>query len=122
MPTMKIKKGDTVQMLRGKDRGKRGRVIEAEPSKRRVFVENLNTVKRHTRPRPLKDASRMGGTQMAPGGVMEKASAVPVDSVMLVCPTCQRATRVAMTVKDVKGEKVKVRQCKRADCREEIDQ
>jgi large subunit ribosomal protein L24 len=121
MAMMKIKKGDIVQMLRGKDRGKRGRVIEAEPSKRRVFVENLNTVKRHTRPRPLKDASRMGGTQMAPGGVMEKASAVPVDSVMLVCPTCQRATRVAMAVKDVKGEKVKVRQCKRADCREEID-
>jgi large subunit ribosomal protein L24 len=122
MATMKIKKGDTVQMLRGKDRGKRGRVLEAEPSKGRVFVENLNVVKRHTRPRPLKDASRMGGTQMAPGGVMEKAGPVPVDSVMLVCPTCQRATRVAMTIKDVKGAKIKVRQCKRADCREEIDQ
>ena len=122
MATMKIKKGDTVQMLRGKDRGKRGRVIEAEPSKRRVIVENLNVVKRHTRPRPLKDASRMGGTQMAPGGVMEKAGPVPVDSVMLVCPTCGRATRVGMTTKEIKGEKVKVRQCKRADCREEIDQ
>ena len=122
MASMKIKKGDTVQMLRGKDRGKRGRVIEAEPAKGRVFVENLNVVKRATRPRPLKDASRMGGTQMAPGGVMEKAGSVPVDAVMLVCPTCQRATRVAMAVKDVKGEKIKVRQCKRADCREEIDQ
>ena len=122
MPTMKIKKGDTVQMLRGKDRGKRGRVIEAEPAKGRVIVENLNVAKRHTRPRPLKDASRMGGTQMAPGGVMERASAVPVSSVMLVCPTCQRATRVGMTTKEIKGEKVKVRQCKRADCREEIDQ
>jgi large subunit ribosomal protein L24 len=122
MATMKIKKGDTVQMLRGKDRGKRGRVIEAEPGKGRVIVENLNVVKRHTRPRPLKDASRMGGTQMAPGGVMERASAVPVSSVMLVCPTCQRATRVAMTSKEIKGEKVKIRQCKRADCREEIDQ
>ena len=122
MATMKIKKGDTVQMLRGKDRGKRGRVLEAEPSKGRVFVENLNVVKRHTRPRPLKDASRMGGTQMAPGGVMEKAGPVPIDSVMLVCPTCQRATRVAMTIKDVKRAKIKVRQCKRADCREEIDQ
>ncbi len=122
MPTMKIKKGDTVQMLRGKDRGKRGRVIEAEPAKRRVIVENLNVAKRHTRPRPLKDASRMGGTQMAPGGVMERASAVPVSSVMLVCPTCQRATRVGMTTREVKGEQTKVRQCKRADCREEIDQ
>ena len=122
MPTMKIKKGDTVQMLRGKDRGKRGRVIEAEPAKGRVIVENLNVVKRHTRPRPLKDASRMGGTQMAPGGVMERASAVPVSSVMLVCPTCQRATRIGMTTREVKGEQTKVRQCKRADCREEIDQ
>jgi large subunit ribosomal protein L24 len=122
MPTMKIKKGDTVQMLRGKDRGKRGRVIEAEPAKRRVIVENLNVAKRHTRPRPLKDSSRMGGTQMTPGGVMEKASAVPVSSVMLVCPTCQRATRVGMTTREVKGEQTKVRQCKRADCREEIDQ
>jgi ribosomal protein L24 len=53
---------------------------------------------------------------------MEKAGPVPIDSVMLVCPTCQRATRVAMTIKDVKGAKIKVRQCKRADCREEIDQ
>jgi large subunit ribosomal protein L24 len=122
MPTMKIKKGDTVQMLRGKDRGKRGRVIEAEPAKGRVIVENLNVAKRHTRPRPLKDASRMGGTQMAPGGVMERASAVPVSAVMLVCPTCQRATRVGMTTREVKGEQIKVRQCKRADCREEIDQ
>jgi large subunit ribosomal protein L24 len=119
---MKIKKGDTVQMLRGKDRGKRGRVIEAEPAKGRVIVENLNVAKRHTRPRPLKDASRMGGTQMAPGGVMERASAVPVSAVMLVCPTCQRATRVGMTTREVKGEHIKVRQCKRADCREEIDQ
>jgi large subunit ribosomal protein L24 len=122
MAKMKIRKGDTVQMLHGKDRGKRGRVIEAEPGKGRVIVENLNVIKRHTRPRPLKDASRMGGTQMAPGGVMERASAVPVSSVMLVCPTCQRATRVAMSSKEIKGEKVKVRQCKRADCREEIDQ
>ncbi len=46
----------------------------------------------------------MGGTQMAPGGVMEKAGAVPVSAVMLVCPTCQRATRVGMTTKEVKGE------------------
>jgi large subunit ribosomal protein L24 len=121
MPTMKIKKGDTVQMLRGKDRGKRGRVIEALPAEGRVIVENLNTVKRHTRPRPLKDASRMGGQQMAPGGVIERPAPVPVSSVMLVCPTCGRATRVAIKVEDRKGDIVKSRQCKRADCMEEID-
>src|SRR6266511_3961466 len=107
-------------MLRGKDRGKRGRVVEAHPSEQRVIVENLNTIKRHTRPRPLRDSSRMGQQQMAPGGVIEKPGPVPVSSVMLVCPTCGRATRVGIKVKDVKGERAKVRQCKRADCREEI--
>jgi large subunit ribosomal protein L24 len=119
---MKFRKGDTVQMLRGKDRGKRGRVIDADPAKGRVFVENLNVVKRHTRPRPLADSSRMGQQQIAPGGVIDKPGPVPVSAVMLVCPTCGRATRIGTTFKDVKGEKVKVRQCKRADCREEIDQ
>ena len=49
--TMKIKKGDTVQVLAGKDRGKQGRVIEARPSEGRVIVENLNLVKRHRKPR-----------------------------------------------------------------------
>jgi len=68
---MKVKKGDLVQILAGKDRGKQGRVLEARPKERRVVVENLNTVKRHTRPRPLRDASRMGGTQMAPGGIID---------------------------------------------------
>ncbi len=122
MPVMKVKKGDTVQMLRGKDRGKRGRVLEARPSERRVIVENLNVVKRHTKPRPMRDASRMGGQQIAPGGVMEKAAAVPVSTVMVVCPTCGRATRVGMKVKESKDGQIRVRVCKRADCGEEIDQ
>jgi large subunit ribosomal protein L24 len=119
--TMRVRKGDLVQMLSGKDRGKQGRVIEARPRERRVIVENLNTVKRHTKPRPLSDASRMGGTQMTPGGVIEKASAVPISNVMLVCPTCNRPTRIGMTTKEVKGREVRVRVCKRADCLQEID-
>ena len=49
-----------MQILSGKDRGKQGRVIEARPTERRVIVENLNIVKRHQRPRPIKDSSRMG--------------------------------------------------------------
>ena len=57
--TMKIKKGDTVQVLAGKDRGKQGRVIEARPSEGRVVVENLNLVKRHRKPQPIRDASMM---------------------------------------------------------------
>ena len=118
---MKVKKGDLVHMIKGKDRGKQGRVIDARPGERRVVVENLNTVKRHTKPRPMRDASRMGGTQMTPGGVITKPAPVPVDNVMVVCPTCNRPTRIGMRVKDVKDKHVQVRVCKRADCGEEID-
>ena len=108
---MKVKKGDLVHMLSGKDRGKEGRVLEARPRERRVVVENLNIQKRHTRPRPIKDSSRMGGAQMTPGGVISKPAPVPVANVMLVCPTCNRPTRIGMTTKEVKGREVHVRVC-----------
>ena len=122
MHKMRIKKGDTVQMLSGKDRGKQGRVIDARPIDRKVVVENLNQVKRHTKPRPIRDASRMGGTQMLPGGIIERPAAVDISNVMLVCPTCKRPTRVGMKFKEVKGgETIRVRVCKREDCGQEID-
>ena len=101
---MKVKKGDTVQMITGKDRGKRGRVIEARPSERRVIVENLNVAKRHTKPRPIRDSSRMGGTQIVPGGILDKPALVPVSNVMVVCPVCGNPTRVGMAEKEVRGE------------------
>jgi large subunit ribosomal protein L24 len=118
---MRIKKGDTVQMLTGKDRGKQGRVIDAQPGKRRVIVENLNQMKRHQKPRPMRDSTRMGGTQVLPGGILEKAAAVDVSNVMLVCPVCRKPTRVAIREKDVKGETVRIRMCKHAECGQEID-
>jgi large subunit ribosomal protein L24 len=118
---MKVKKGDLVQMLAGKDRGKRGRVIEARPSERRVIVENLNVMKRHTKPRPIRDSSRMGGAQIVPGGIMDKAAAVPVSNVMVVCPVCGNPTRVGIVEKEIKGETVRVRVCKREGCGQEID-
>ena len=119
---MKIRKGDTVHILAGKDRGKEGRVIDAVPRDRKVIVENLNVVKRHTRPRPLKDASRMGGQQVAPGGIVEKPAPLPVSRVMLVCPVCNRPTRVGIEARETKGEGIrKVRICKRADCGQDID-
>ena len=84
---MKIKKGDLVQMLSGKDRGKQGRILEAQPSRERVIVENLNMMKRHTKPRPIRNANNnMGGSQMTEGGIIERATAVPVSNVMIVCP------------------------------------
>ena len=118
---MKIKKGDLVQILAGKDRGKQGRVLEARPGARRVIIENLNVMTRHTRPKPLRDSSRMGGVQMAPGGRIERAAPVDVSNVMLVCPTCKLPSRVGIKIKDIKGETVRVRVCKRDGCGQEID-
>ena len=118
---MKVKKGDLVHILAGKDRGKQGRVIEARPSERRVIVENLNVAKRHTRPRPIKDSSRMGGTQITPGGIIDKPAPIPVANVMVVCPVCNTPTRVGIVEKEVKGETVRIRVCKRAGCGQEID-
>jgi len=118
---MKIKKGDVVHMLSCKDRGKQGRVLEARPRDGKVIVENLNMMKRHQKPRPIRDASRMGGTQIAPGGIIDRPSAVSVSNVMLVCPTCKLPTRVGYTTKEVKCETVKFRVCKREGCGQEID-
>ena len=118
---MRIRKGDLVHVLSGKDRGKEGHVIHAYPSEGRVTVENINVVKRHTKPRPMRDSSRMGGTQMTPGGVIEKPAPLPVSNVMIVCPVCRRPTRIGIATKQIKGEDVKVRVCKRADCGQEID-
>jgi large subunit ribosomal protein L24 len=118
---MKVRKGDLVQMITGKDRGKQGRVLEAHPNERRVIIENLNMVKRHQRPKPMRDPSRMGAPQIIPGGIMEKAAAVSVSNVMVVCPVCGRPTRVGMQAKEVKGQTIHVRVCKRADCGQEID-
>ena len=119
---MKIRKGDLVQVLSGKDRGKQGRIIEADPRKGRVMVENLNLVKKHRKPRPMKDSSRMGQTQIQPGGVVELTAPLPVSNVMVVCPTCNRPSRVGYEFRDdEKGRRVKVRVCKRDDCGEVLD-
>jgi large subunit ribosomal protein L24 len=118
---MKVKKGDLVQMLAGKDRGKQGHVIDARPRDHQVMVENLNLARRHQKPRPIRDANRMGGTQMAPGGIIEKPTLVPVGNVMVVCPTCKLPSRIGYKTKVVKGETVKVRVCKREGCGQEID-
>ena len=119
--TLKIKKGDTVHMLSGKDRGKQGQVVEARPRDGKVIVQNLNMMKKHQKPRPIRDANRMGGTQIAPGGIIDRPMAVSVSNVMLVCPTCKLPTRVGYVFKDVKGERVKIRVCKREGCGQEVD-
>jgi large subunit ribosomal protein L24 len=121
MPALKVKKGDLVQVLSGKDRGKQGRVLESRPKEGRVLVENLNMIKRHARPRPMKSPSRMGSPQIQPGGVIEKAGPIPVSNVMLVCPVCNRPTRVGTVVRESKTGTTRVRVCRRDDCRQDID-
>ena len=119
--TLKIKKGDIVHVLRGKDRGKEGRVIEALPKEGRVLVENINVIKRHQRPRPIQNASRMGGASIIPGGIIDKPAPLPVSNVMVVCPTCRKPTRVGTVMKTVKDKHVRIRVCKNEGCGQEID-
>lgn len=118
---LKIKKGDLVQVVGGKDKGKQGRVIETRPRERRVIVENLNQIKRHTRPRAMKDASRMGSPQVVPGGIITKPAPIDVSNVMIVCPVCNRTTRVGVKTVERHGEMQKVRLCRHSDCGQEID-
>jgi large subunit ribosomal protein L24 len=119
--TMKIRTGDTVEVRTGKDRGKRGRVIEALPKQGRILVENVNIIKRHQRPRPIQNSSRMGGPQIIPGGIIEKPAPLQVSNVMVVCPTCKKATRVGTVTKTVKDKTIRVRVCKNPECLQEID-
>ena len=121
MQTLKIKKGDTVHVLRGKDRGKEGRVIEALPKEGRVLVENINLIKRHQRPRPIQNASRMGGASIIPGGIIEKPAPLPISNVMIVCPICRKPTRVGTVTRTVKDKQVRVRVCKNEGCGQDID-
>jgi len=119
--TLKIRKGDVVHVIRGKDRGKEGRVVEALPKEGRVIVENINIVKRHRRPRPIQNTSRIGGSTMMPGGIVEQPAALPVSNVMVVCPTCRKPTRVGTHMRTVKDKTVRVRVCKNPACGQEID-
>jgi large subunit ribosomal protein L24 len=86
----KVRSGDTVQVMAGKDAGKQGRVLRVDPKKSRVFVEGLNIVKRHQRPRSLKDTQRGGKV----GGVIEKEAPIHISNVMVVDPSDNQPTRV----------------------------
>jgi large subunit ribosomal protein L24 len=116
---MKVKKGDVVHILRGKDAGKEGRVLEALPKQGRVVVENINIVKRHRRPRPIQNTTGLGGSGMTPGGIIDLPAPLPVSNVMVVCPVCGKPSRVGTIERVVKDKTVRVRVCKR--CGEEID-
>ena len=85
MNKMRIKKGDTVIVLSGKDTGKQGKVLAAMPADRKVIVEGINVVSRHTKPRK----------QGEEGGILKKEAAIYACKVQKVCPKCGKATRPA---------------------------
>jgi large subunit ribosomal protein L24 len=102
----KIRSGDTVQVIAGKDAGKQGKVLRVDPKKNRLFVEGLNVVKRHQRPRSLKETQRGGKV----GGVIEKEGPIHISNVMVVDPRENKPTRVRIErTADGKRERVAAR-------------
>jgi large subunit ribosomal protein L24 len=89
---MKIRRDDTVRIIAGKDKGRTGRVLRVDPKKERVYVEGANIIKRHTRPRTLRDTQR----SQELGGIVEKEGPIHVSNVMLVDPESNRPTRVGV--------------------------
>ena len=101
-----VKKGDKIVVLSGKDKGKTGKIIEALPKKSKVVVEGLNTVKRHTKP----------SQNLPQGGIIVKEAPLHSAKVMLVCPACDKPTRIK---KAPLASGALVRACKK--CGEVID-
>lgn len=97
---MKVKKGDTVQVLRGRDNGKKAAVLTVIPSRNVITVEGVNMTKRHTKPR------RRGEK----GTIVEVAMPIPASNVAVVCPKCSESTRIGYNI-DSSGHKE--RQCKK---------
>jgi large subunit ribosomal protein L24 len=103
---MKIRRGDEVLVLVGKNRGKRGKVLRSLPRENRVVVEGVNIVKRHTKPQGA----------LAPAGIIEREAPIHISNVMLICTKCQQPTRVGFQSLEGKGN---IRVCKR--CHKGID-
>jgi large subunit ribosomal protein L24 len=99
---MQIKKNDTVMVLTGKEKGKKGRVIAVYPSTNKLLVEKLNMIKRHTRP----------NQQMKQGGIVEKESPISAANAKLICPKCDKP---AATVRKAQGDGSRARVCKSCD-------
>jgi large subunit ribosomal protein L24 len=100
---LKVRRGDTVVVISGKDAGKQGRVLRVEPKKSRLYVEGLNIVKRHQRPRSLKDTQRGGKV----GGVIEKEGPIHVSNVMILDPKDNKPTRITIE-RTVEGARERV--------------
>jgi len=87
---LKIRRDDTVRIIAGKDRGKTGRVLRVDPAKQKVFVEGANIVKRHVKPRTLRDTQRAQEL----GGIVSSEGPIHISNVMLIDPESGEPTRV----------------------------
>ncbi len=105
MQKLHVKKGDTVVVLSGKDKGKQGKIISALPKKSQVIVEDVNKVKRHTKP----------SLKAPQGGILQKEMPLDVCKVQLICPACNKPTRIGHKIVDGKN----YRSCKK--CGEVVD-
>jgi large subunit ribosomal protein L24 len=106
-----LKKEDTVKVISGRNKGMTGRVLRVDRSTGRVLVEHAMMIKRHTRPNPSKQIK---------GGIAERESAFSASNVMIVCPGCSKAVRIAHHVDHVTGGKTRrVRVCRK--CGQTID-
>jgi len=99
--SMRIRTDDTVLLISGKDAGKKGRVTRTDPKKRRVYVEGLNMIKRHERPRSQGDLKNAQA-----GGIVEKEGPINVSNVMLLDPKDNKPTRIGVRV-DKGGKRVR---------------
>jgi len=87
---MRIKKGDTVQIIAGDAKGQTGKVLKVLPEKNRVLIENKNIVKRHTKP----------NRRNQQGGILDKEGSIHLSNVMLLCEKTQKPTRVGIKLLD----------------------
>jgi large subunit ribosomal protein L24 len=99
--SMRIRTDDTVVLISGKDAGKKGRVVRTDPKKRRVYVEGLNMIKRHERPRSQGDLKNAQA-----GGIVEKEGPINVSNVMLLDPKDNKPSRVGVRI-DKGGKRVR---------------
>jgi len=106
-----IKKEDTVRVISGRDRGKEGRVLAVNRETGKLLVEHVMMIKRHTRPNPAKQIK---------GGIAERESPIAVSNVMIVCPGCHKAVRIAHHIDNVAGGKTRrTRVCRK--CGQTLD-
>ena len=102
MGAMKIRRDDNVRIITGKDKGRTGRVLRTDPVKQKVYVEGANIIKRHTKPRTLRDTQRAQEL----GGIIEKEGPIHVSNVMLIDPDSGEPSRVQ--IKREGGRRVRV--------------